>query len=146
MGTVLGMPISGLLCQWFGWEYVFYYFGKSHVICCHWFVITLHSTHCYYVPALNNSPLWTPVWLKFYCTTIVYWYVSTELFQKTARHAWERKRGLVAYPPAGPGAGSLVRTLDPALSPEVFWWCMCLSGSAAYVHCIHFVMSVHSVF
>jgi len=30
MGTVLGMPISGLLCQWFGWESVFYFFGKSY--------------------------------------------------------------------------------------------------------------------
>jgi len=28
MGTVVGMPISGLLCDWFGWESVFYVFGK----------------------------------------------------------------------------------------------------------------------
>ena len=29
IGTVFGMPISGLLCEWFGWESVFYFFGKS---------------------------------------------------------------------------------------------------------------------
>jgi len=29
IGTVVGMPISGLLCEWFGWESVFYFFGET---------------------------------------------------------------------------------------------------------------------
>ena len=28
IGTVVGMPVSGLLCQYFGWESVFYVFGE----------------------------------------------------------------------------------------------------------------------
>jgi len=29
IGTVFGMPMSGLLCQWAGWESVFYFFGEN---------------------------------------------------------------------------------------------------------------------
>ena len=36
MGTVLGMPISGFLCQIWGWESVFYFFGEnSHCLTAH---------------------------------------------------------------------------------------------------------------
>jgi len=31
MGTVLGMPISGFLCQIWGWESVFYFFGENNI-------------------------------------------------------------------------------------------------------------------
>jgi len=29
IGTVVGMPVSGLLCMWWGWESVFYFFGEN---------------------------------------------------------------------------------------------------------------------
>ena len=29
IGTVFGMPVSGFLCEWFGWESVFYFFGEN---------------------------------------------------------------------------------------------------------------------
>jgi len=32
IGTVVGMPISGLLCLWWGWESVFYFFGEYSAI------------------------------------------------------------------------------------------------------------------
>jgi len=31
VGTVIGMPVSGLLCQYFGWESVFYAFGENYL-------------------------------------------------------------------------------------------------------------------
>ena len=33
IGTVFGMPMSGLLCEWFGWESVFYFFGENFSLC-----------------------------------------------------------------------------------------------------------------
>ena len=33
IGTVFGMPVSGLLCEWFGWESVFYFFGENSPLC-----------------------------------------------------------------------------------------------------------------
>jgi hypothetical protein len=32
MGTVISMPISGLLCQYLGWESVFYVFGMEFCV------------------------------------------------------------------------------------------------------------------
>ena len=31
---MFGMPISGLLCEWFGWESVFYVFGEFFPLYC----------------------------------------------------------------------------------------------------------------
>jgi len=33
IGTVIGMPVSGLLCEWWGWESVFYFFGENSQHC-----------------------------------------------------------------------------------------------------------------
>ena len=54
MGTVLGMPISGFLCQIWGWESVFYFFGEnSHcleytVLIFYYigFLLVVCHTHC----------------------------------------------------------------------------------------------------
>jgi len=32
IGTVLAMPISGLLCQYVNWDSVFYFFGQSRIV------------------------------------------------------------------------------------------------------------------
>jgi len=34
IGTVFGMPISGFLCDRFGWESVFYVFGRNFALSC----------------------------------------------------------------------------------------------------------------
>lgn len=43
-GTVIGMPVSGILCQWLGWESVFYVFGVIGVIwAIMWFFLTYNA-------------------------------------------------------------------------------------------------------
>jgi len=34
IGTVVGMPISGILCSRYGWESVFYFFGENFLPSC----------------------------------------------------------------------------------------------------------------
>ena len=36
MGTVISLPISGILCETLGWESVFYIFGACGLV---WFVL-----------------------------------------------------------------------------------------------------------
>ena len=62
MGTVLGMPISGLLAQWFGWESVFYFFGGNSS-CCRIgiFVDSLDFAH---------MRLFSVVFFKYFVSTI----------------------------------------------------------------------------
>jgi ACS family sodium-dependent inorganic phosphate cotransporter-like MFS transporter 5 len=43
-GTVIGMPVSGFLCKWLGWESVFYVFGVIGVIwAVMWFFLTYNT-------------------------------------------------------------------------------------------------------
>lgn len=42
MGTVISMPLSGLLCDAVGWESVFYIFGSAGVV---WFVVWIWLVH-----------------------------------------------------------------------------------------------------
>jgi len=39
----VGMPLSGLLCLWWGWESVFYFFGKNSSL---FSTVTLHIFDC----------------------------------------------------------------------------------------------------
>ena len=39
MGTVLALPISGVISSDWGWEYAFYLFGSLTLVCHYWIIV-----------------------------------------------------------------------------------------------------------
>ena len=96
IGTVVAMPLSGVLAQHLGWASVFYVFGKFSFILVYSQAFQVHCSFVGMVFILPYCDLWSKTnWMKI-CVTQnenlcgSLYEVSTRFLKKSVHWLWER--------------------------------------------------------